>query len=78
MSLENDQMPPQKETSGASPTGMVHVFPSRIEFIKIKSMEISVQPLLLVTALRKNVIELTEPCRSRMCGAPSSAHKLSA
>lgn len=67
------------EKSVSSPevgTALVHLFPNKGEMLKIKSTEINSGKNLFAIVLRKDAIELTEPCRSKMCAAPKEAHRL--
>lgn len=63
-------------TSVEKTSPIIHVFRSREEMLKIKSTEIGFGQNALAAVLRKNTIELTEPCRNKMCAAPREAHRL--
>jgi hypothetical protein len=58
----------------ALPTVMAHRFESKRQFLQIKLMEIGRNQNTLVDALSNRQLVIEEPCRSRLCGAPPSAH----
>lgn len=62
--------------SPEEPVSIVHRFNSKAEMSKIKGSEIGAGRNTFASILKIDAIELTEPCRSKMCAAPKEAHRL--
>lgn len=72
--MSSKEKSPSGSESSVLPTVMSHRFESKSQFLQIKLMEIGRNQNTLVDALSNRQLVIEEPCRSRLCGAPPSAH----